>query len=79
MEYIIIQCPHCKEYILIYKSEINCSIFRHGVLKSDLKQISPHATETECINLSSMNFIYGCGLPFKINCETMKPEICGYI
>jgi len=26
----ILECPHCKEFIIIEK--INCGIFRHGVL-----------------------------------------------
>ena len=30
-DYIIIECPHCKQSILVYKKEFNCKIFIHGV------------------------------------------------
>ena len=36
---MIITCPHCAEIIWI--DEINCGIFRHGILKSNLIQIDP--------------------------------------
>ena len=39
MNYLIVECPHCKSYIYILKKEINCKIFRHGVDKSNNKQI----------------------------------------
>lgn len=59
-----IQCPHCKEYIII--EQINCAIFRHGVLKSNLSQINPHLPKQECDKLKDLDLIYGCGKPFKI-------------
>jgi long-chain acyl-CoA synthetase len=46
--HIIIQCPHCKEYIQVFKNEFNCKIFRHGVFKSNLKQIDPHLKKEDC-------------------------------
>ena len=27
MDYVIVECPHCFEPILIYTNEINCKIF----------------------------------------------------
>ena len=33
-DYIIISCPHCKDYIYVNLAELNCHIFRHGVLKT---------------------------------------------
>ena len=75
--YLIIQCPHCNELIQIFKNEINCSIFRHGVLKSNMQQINPHLNKIECDNLYNNNLIYGCGKPFKIVND--KAEICDYI
>jgi hypothetical protein len=74
--FLIINCPHCFQPILI--EELNCKIFRHGVLKSTNEQINPHSTEIECINYIFNDLIYGCGKPFKLNNE-LQPEICEYI
>ena len=52
MNYLIVECPHCKSYIYILKKEINCKIFRHGVYKSNNKQINPHMKKEECDYLS---------------------------
>ena len=38
-----IPCPHCQEFIII--EQLNCGIFRHGVLKKSGKQINPHASK----------------------------------
>jgi len=64
--HIIIQCPHCKEYIQILKKEFNCKIFRHGILKSNLKQIDPHLKREDCDRLKNEDLIYGCGKPFQL-------------
>ena len=64
--HIIIQCPHCKEYIQILKKEFNCKIFRHGILKSSLKQIDPHLKKVDCDRLKNEDLIYGCGKPFQL-------------
>jgi CDP-diacylglycerol--glycerol-3-phosphate 3-phosphatidyltransferase len=45
-EHIIIQCPHCEDFILI--EELNCCIFRHGVLIKTGLQIDPHAPKELC-------------------------------
>lgn len=67
MDYIIIKCPHCNDEILIYLNEINCLIFRHGILKDTLKQIDAHASKEICDNLFENKLIYGCGKPFRLN------------
>lgn len=74
-----IQCPHCGEYIII--EQINCAIFRHGTLKSNLIQINQHLPKQECVKLINKDLIYGCGKPFKI---IVKDDIwtsieCDYI
>jgi len=77
---LIILCPHCNEHVLI--EELNCKIFRHGVIKSTNEQINPHASKSECDNLILNDLIYGCGKPFKIiiiNDNNFKAEICDYI
>lgn len=30
--FLTIKCPHCQGYVIIKKNEINCRIFRHGVV-----------------------------------------------
>ena len=65
MENFVVKCPHCDVDILIEK--INCAIFRHGVLKTNMEQIHPHLPKQECEALYANNLIYGCGKPFKID------------
>jgi hypothetical protein len=76
---IVIECPHCKEPILIEK--LNCCIFRHGVLKTDGTQINPHARKELCDYYINDGLIFGCGKPFKIisNNDTYVAIICDYI
>jgi len=74
---LIVKCPHCFEEILIYKNEINCAIFRHGVYKKNYNQIDPHLNKTECDNLFNAGLIYGCGKPFRLQNDIA--EICDYL
>ena len=74
---IIVKCPHCNQNIIIEKKDINCGIFRHGVYKSNYKQINPHLCKDKCDELAKDNKIYGCGKPFKL--ENNKAIICDYI
>lgn len=76
---VIIQCPHCKESIII--EALNCGIFRHGIHKQTLQQISPHAPKEECDRYVQDDSIYGCGKPFKITiCDNQYIiEVCDYI
>jgi hypothetical protein len=80
-DYISIKCPHCELQIIIYKNEINCAIFRHGVLKNSGIQIGPHSSKEECEDLVMKDLIYGCGKPFKLenNNKEYNPVICDYI
>ena len=75
------KCPHCNGEIQILETEINCAIFRHGILKSNGEQIPPHATEKECDNLIKENAIYGCGKPFQLIFKKKEwiIQICDYI
>ena len=59
MDYIILDCPHCKEPVVVYIKELNCHIFRHGIYKKTLKQIDPHMKKEKCdykITLYTNNF-----------------------
>ena len=76
----IIECPHCKEFIII--QEINCGIFRHGILKTTNEQIEPHLNKDRCDYLKSNDLIYGCGNPFQIikkENNSIEIKICDYI
>jgi hypothetical protein len=79
------ECPHCGIVIQVLETEIFCHIFRHGVLKSTMSQINPHATKEECDYLVEHQQIYGCGKPFilkrpkDVGNAKWVPEICDYI
>lgn len=77
-DYYVYVCPYesCNQYIMIFKHELNCCIFRHAVDKS-YKQIHPHASKEECEKLIRNDMIYGCCKPFRIINE--KIEKCDYI
>lgn len=74
-----VECPHCKCQVEIL--EINCAIFRHGVLKSNGQQMNPHTPKSECDRLAETGEIYGCGKPFRVtkNNDGIQAEICDYI
>ena len=78
MDYLIVECPHCFDQIIIYKNEINCRIFRHGIYKNTGMNINPHENKNECDRLYNNDEIYGCGKPFKLDNDD-KPVICEYI
>jgi hypothetical protein len=77
---LILKCPYCEEFFIIYKKELNCKIIRHGSYKTDYKQIDPHLCKEECDRLLNENLIYGCGKPCEIIEETDKYTIikCEY-
>jgi hypothetical protein len=60
----IITCPNCNDILII--SELNCSIFRHGIYKKTNTQMDQHLSEEMCHKLIETNQIYGCGKPFQI-------------
>ena len=76
-DYIIINCPHCEDSLIIYKKELRCRVFRHGVYINNNKPINPHMPKNKCELLVKEKKIFGCGKPFRINKD--KAEICGYI
>ncbi len=86
-QYIYISCPHCENLVEINISQINCTIFRHGIYKKNMTQIHPHASKDFCDNLVKYNEIYGCGKPFKLfynrnptnNVVRFYAEICDYV
>jgi hypothetical protein len=81
MEPFVVECPHCKEFILI--QELNSCIFRHGIFKDTGYQINSHSNKYLCDYYVSSGKIYGCGKPFQIILDTTgkfeKVVICDYI
>jgi len=79
MTEIVVICPHCNANIII--EELNCCIFRHGILKENNKQIEPHSSKILCEFYVKTDKIYGCGKPFQIikENEVFKAIICDYI
>jgi len=76
----IFNCPHCQDIITVFKKDLNCCIFRHGVYKTNRKQIDPHSSKEICDKLKKENKIYGCGKPFKfIKGDNPRIEKCDYI
>lgn len=75
----VIICPHCNFSIIIEK--LNCGIFRHGILKSNGKQIDPHSSKELCDFYIKNNLAYGCCKPFRIiQCrDGYVVETCNYI
>ena len=75
---IIVNCPNCNTPVLI--EQLNCRIFRHGILKSDNTQIDPHASKELCDYYINNDLIYGCGKPFRIlENNNFKTVTCEYI
>ena len=76
-ECLLVTCPHCGGDVLIYKKELNCCIFRHGIFKHNGEQIPPHSSKEDCERWKEEDMIYGCGKPFQIQDDKVK--ICDYI
>jgi hypothetical protein len=76
---IVVVCPHCKQSILI--EQLNCRIFRHGIIKKNGEQINPHSSKELCDHYVKNNMIWGCGKPFiiKSNPPNLIVEMCDYI
>jgi len=76
---IVVACPWCKDLVLV--EQLNCRIFRHGILKETGNQMNPHLGKEGCEILITNQLIFGCGKPFFIaekNGEYLAEE-CDYI
>ena len=73
----IVKCPHCFNFCSIATKDIRCKIFRHGILKSNLKPIPPHSSKELCDYLAQNGLVYGCAKPFTFDGNTI--EKCAYI
>ena len=57
------ECPWCK--ISIEVEQVNCGIFRCGILKATGTQIPQHLPKEAVETI--LPLIWGCGNPFKLN------------
>lgn len=73
---MFVDCPHCKGTVEVI--DLNCRIFRHGILKATGQQIDPHACKPVCDDLFLKGLIYGCGKPFRVSDDGVA-EVCEYI
>jgi DNA-directed RNA polymerase subunit RPC12/RpoP len=78
MKYKLYDCPHCNFGILVYNKDLNCRIFRCGIIKNNNAQIPPHLSKELCDKLYIQGYIYGCGKPFRID-ENLNIVKCDYI
>jgi hypothetical protein len=74
---LIAECPNCFDFFEVAPNELNCKIFRHGVLKATGQPINPHASKADIDALLAADKIYGCGRPFRFDGNTAV--VCGYI
>lgn len=78
-DFLYIQCPQCKDYVQIERSQINCGIFRHAVYNETGQIVNPHMSEVECAILKADGKAYGCCKPFQIivkYSDTFDPIYC---
>ena len=68
------KCPHCGGLIEVEKNQVNCGIFRHGLVKATRRQLNPHASQRKCKEQA----VYGCGKPFRFS-PLGGAQKCGYI
>lgn len=63
---ILLKCPNCGNFFITAENDINCAIYRHAALKSNMEQIDPHMSKDDCDKLIKEGLVYGCAKPFKI-------------
>ncbi len=75
----IVECPHCKE--LMYIEELNCSIFRHAIMKDTFVQVDPHLPKEGCEQLLKEDKVFGCCKPFIVLSKdnVVITKVCDYI
>lgn len=72
----VFNCPHCGCGIQVEQNQINCKIFRCGVML-DGSLVNPHLPKAMCDKLFGEGKIRGCGKPFRFDGTTVS--ICDYI
>ena len=79
----VFSCPHCDGTVQVNQNEVNCQIFRHGIMKSDGTQVNPHLSKEQCEQLFDQNLVPGCCKPFRLirgsNGMVESVEMCDWI
>lgn len=79
-DYYIRACPHCGQFVQLFKAELACCIFRHGVFIGTNEPLPPHASSDLIATWASPTpLFYGCGRPFRFDPITKTLEVCDYI
>jgi len=60
-------CPHCSLLLEVQQNDLNCCIFRHGVIKGQ-GPVNPHASQQEIQRLKQTGKLIGCGGPHRLIC-----------
>ena len=77
---LFFRCPHCQGGVVVHETEVNCSIFRHGVFIATGQQMNPHTPKAECDQYARTSVIYGCGKPFRLVYDgKWYVEACDYL
>jgi len=79
----LFSCPHCDMVIQVPTDQVNCQIFRHGVLKSNGEQVNQHSTKEQCDILLQKKMVIGCCKPFKLILNdrgiVVSVDVCEYL
>lgn len=70
-------CPHCGGGVVVESNQVNCGIYRHGIVKATGAQVPPHERREVCERLAREGLIVGCGRPFRFDGSSVAA--CGYI
>jgi hypothetical protein len=62
----LFDCPHCSVPIIVEENQVNCEIFRHGVMKGTYEPVHPHAPKSVCDELVAKQLVLGCCKPFRL-------------
>jgi len=76
-EFLLVNCPHCTQPILVAESDIHCGIFRHAVYRQTYALVAPHAPESECVELLRREQVWGCCGPFRLLVGVATPTTTG--
>ena len=62
----LFDCPHCNVPIIVESNQVNCKIFRHGIMKDTYEQVDPHTSKSVCDELVAKQLVLGCCKPFRL-------------
>ena len=72
------ECCRCGQAFIVERDQLNCRIFRCGIIKTSGVQLEPHATRGVCEYYYNNGLLYGCGKPFRID-DNLQVVKCDYI